>query len=488
MNPKEEAQNKQQEPEQEKPLVEKNDSESADKNEEIDNSDELEQKKREAKEFNADGNIAQNQIFIQDMGAGGFTVNYYAQKSAPIMPDLPVKKKFDLRKQEDCIHFIETFKNSEYFSTAVILCVFEAVQLADLPALKSELVRCLPVEERSDTDEAGALKKDPYIAVNSILTVIGGEIFQTETGKQCISMGENHVQALIHVLEQFPALQESVSKFILQITDTDQYHTVFYDHQVAMFLVEMTVLNIMDVQNTILPLLYENPTNVNLLAVFIYRLLFDRNRQEVADAIIYQWMQSDIEWLWKAVCYCFALFQENGKPFMQELQLKKMLENKIFSFRGGDLNFVAELSMQAKCFRDLICDVLGDKYRRLDSNNNRKRLAQLYVNLIRKGYYRVSASFMTLPFVACDTKKQQDCLTPILEKVMTEYRFRKQIYAILRAYLKELSQYEYSDKLISHIAAYMFNLSLGGPEYKEDLIDFLNGCHGKASKQIFDLL
>lgn len=494
MNPKEETQNKQQKPEQEETDVEKNGSENVDKNEEIDNSneeidnsDELEQKKREANEFNADNNRAENQIFIQDMGTGGFTVNYYAQKSVPVISDLPVKEKFDLRKQEDCIHFIEAFKNTEFFLTAVILCVFDAVPLSDLPALISVLVRCLPAEEPSDPEEPGSLKKDPFLAVNSILTVIGGEVFKTETGKQCISMGENHAQALIHVLEQFPALQESVSKFIVQITETDQYHTAFYDHQVALFLVEMTALHVMDVENKILPILYEKSHNMNLLAVYVYRLLFDRSRQETADVLIYQWLQSDIEWMWKAVCYCFALFHENNRPFEQEQQLKKMLQNKILNFRAGDLNFIAELSMQAICFRDLICNVIGNKYRRLESNSNRKRLAQLYVNLIREGYYRVSASFMALPFVACDTKTQQECLTPILEKVMTEYRFRKQIYAILKAYLKEVSQYNYSDKLINHIAAYVYNLSLAGQEYKEDLMDFLKGCHCKASKQILDL-
>jgi hypothetical protein len=65
---------------------------------------------------------------------------------------------------------------------------------------------------------------------------------------------------------------------------------------------------------------------------------------------------------------------------------------------------------------------------------------------------------------------------------------RKQLYAILRVYLKELDHYQYSDDLFNHLCAYFYNLTLAAPAYWPDIIEFLAGFHGKLGKQLFSYM
>lgn len=106
----------------------------------------------------------------------------------------------------------------------------------------------------------------------------------------------------------------------------------------------------------------------------------------------------------------------------------------------------------------------------------------------RFNYYEVNSTRMELPLVVCDTKQQQEYLTDVLGEVMTTYRLRKQMYAILQAYLKELSRYEFSEKTVRHMAAFCCNLYSKDREYKEDLEDVLFECHNSAARQVMQLL
>lgn len=58
----------------------------------IDTPEELEQKKLEMNGYNVQGNSAQNQIFIKDVGSGGLTVNYNITKMVPVESQLPIEK------------------------------------------------------------------------------------------------------------------------------------------------------------------------------------------------------------------------------------------------------------------------------------------------------------------------------------------------------------------------------------------------------------
>ena len=216
----------------------------------INDSEKLEEEKRKENEFNVDGNIAKNQIFIQDVGSGGFTINYYATKMEPIITKFPVEKKYDLRILEECIEFVENF-NSDYFTIAVLLCIFEAIILTDLADLKLILEYYL-IPNNFDinaSQEVQIKKENCYTPLNSILAVIGANKFVTVDGNLCISLGENSILALINMLEQFPKLQDLYEKFIVEITQNRKYHSYFYESQLASSFLEIWMSKVIDLQN-----------------------------------------------------------------------------------------------------------------------------------------------------------------------------------------------------------------------------------------------
>lgn len=458
--------------------------------EEIEDWENLEQKKREVNEFNAENNSAQNQIFIQDLGTGGFTVNYYTQKMESVVPPLPVEKKYNLRRQNECIEFVETFKNTEYFITAVVLCGLEAVVLADLSDLKSRIKSLLPEETIYDQEGniVSAWKNNPYLALNSILAVIGGKKFFTEDGKQCVTLGENSLRALTHMLEQFPALQDVLLKFYLQLTRERKYQDFFYDIQISTGLAEFISLNFIDMEHPKFTDLYNNPNNDNLLGILIYKLYIEKSMEDEVVFIVKQWLFADRSWLWRSACLAYAYFLEHGSPFPLERELKKALVSRILFFKRNEARFFSILVVQSKYFRTFLCDVFSEAYQQAKNTETKKGLANLYVYLVRYNYYWVKESFVELPLVACDSQKQQEDLSNIVFSVMMDYRLRKQLYAVLKVYLKEISYYKYSEKVVHHIAAFFYNMSLAGEEYEEDIIDLLQQFPGRTAKQVVALL
>ena len=109
--------------------------------ENIDNSDELEQKKQNV--FNAEGNTAWVQVFVNSLGE----FNMYYKLSVEKKENTAAGKSYDLSKMDECTEFVEQFKNSEYLATAIILCTFEMIPLADLSDLQKYLMECLPVAQ-----------------------------------------------------------------------------------------------------------------------------------------------------------------------------------------------------------------------------------------------------------------------------------------------------------------------------------------------------
>lgn len=475
--------------EQDDTEIEEMDIEKNNDNEDINDSEELEEKKREVNQFNIERNSAQNQIFIQDIGAGGFTVNYYAAKMEPIVSKLPVEKRFDLRKQEECIEFVETFKDTEYFTTAVLLCIFEAVILTDLSDLRAKLDSCLPQNYQSNTgnEEASTVLKDnSYTSLNSIFTVIGANKLVTEDGKLCVSIGENSIQALINMLEQFPVIHNLFVNFIILMTQDNRYHTIFYDSQLASSFSESWSAEVIDLRNSIYPELCANPENAYLLGNFVYKLYKKRERD--GKAILWQCLTLEKTWLWRVVSYAYILFEKNNIAFPFEKEFRALLVKKVNYLRKNDFYFLAELLIQSEYFRDMICCVFSSAYKRAGKREKQNVIAQTYVYLVRRGYYRVNSFFIRLPLVACDTKQQQLYLVDILERVMSDYHLRKQMYVILKAYLKELSQYHFSQTEIKHIAAFCYNMSSSNEEYREDIKEMLQECGSKVAKRVADLL
>lgn len=460
--------------------------EEAEENDEINNSSDLEQKKRTTNEFIAEGNVAQTQIFIQNLS----TLNAdYKQRVEQNNSDLP-EKSYDLQKSEDCAEFVEKYRNSEYLAMAIILSSFEVVTLGDLQDLCEKLMKHLPTIEilNKDGAEEHYSERNPYISLDTILTVIGGKRFVREDNQLCIGLGEGSWQALNNILEQFFMLKSPIVSWLFHVNETYKYRTTFDAYQIATAFARVVSLDIADAQRCIFQQLYANPDNAGLLGILVYKLYEDVALRHDVENIILQWIHSDSVWLWKSACLAYSALMEKYNGISFEVDLKKLISKKILNFKKDDLIFTAALLIQSKHFRTMFANVFNYVFSRANNREKRLELAQIYIKLVRRSYYLVNSFFMGLPLVACDTKQQQEYLAGIIEQTMSIYRLRKQLYVILKAYLKELSGYDCSVEIINHICAFFFNMAISDRAYQQDILEFLKNCKNKVARQIYDKL
>ena len=485
---KKQEENGQNNPQPDKPYIAGQNMDGEEDNDELISAEELEKKKVQ-NEFNAMGNTADKQIYAQNItGPINFITNM--NNARPVGPELPLDKRYDLRETADCIEFIESFKNTEYLPTALILCLLKAAALSDLSDLKARISDLLPHEIVYDAEgrEVYARETKPYISLNSLLAVIGGKKFVTDEGIQCVTLDDNEMRALTNILEQFPALQDTVLDFIVQMAVNDRYYTIPYSYQVASAAAVLISSHIIDAENKLFPRMYTNSDNLFFLANMVYSLYSEIDNKDMAELFIRNWLLSDIAWMWKTLCYIYVQIQNDDSTFKYEKELQRRLLNKVKRLNPVDCGFIAWLLMYSKSFRTMMCIVFHDAFAAADNYDRKRSVAQTYINIVRRCYYKVNAHLVELPLAACDTKKQQELLTDILERIMVDFHLRRQLYTILEAYLKELSHYTYDEKVIKHIAAYICNMCYAGEEYREDIRSFLKKWQGKAAWQTAGLL
>lgn len=457
-------------------------------NEEIDKSADLEKEKQMQimNEFNAEGNMAGMQVFIQNVGSLKMP---YKQNTDDI--NLKVSSKtYDLRNVGECSEFVEIYKNSEYLAIAVILSTFEVVALGDLPDLQKNLMRYLPLPKILDSEgtEDYYSQQDSYISLNKILAVIGGKRFITEDGQACTGLGDNSQQALANILEQFPLLRDPIVSWLIHMNEIYKYKTTFEAYQIVAAFSRVISLDIIDAERRIFQQLYSNPQNVGLLGSLAFKLYENVVLREEVENIILQWIKSDSIWLWKAACLAYSFFMENDIYISFEPLLYKAVSRRILRFRKDDWFFVPTLLIQSRHFRTMIANIFNSMYSKAETKEKKMALVHTYMKLIRRSYYRVNESCMELPLVACDTKQQQQRISRIVAHIMSTYRLRIQLYVILETYLKELSNYNFSVKMINHISAYFYNMASDDVAYQEDVLYFLSNCNSRAANQIYKKL
>lgn len=454
----------------------------------FDKSSDIEEEKRNANQnqFSAQGNTAYTQIFVQNLG--NLNANY--KSSLEGFSTKESLKKYNLRNSDECSEFVEIYKKSDYLAIAIILCTFEVVPLVDLPDLQEKLLGYLPVVETPDSEELEKhhTQSNPYISLNTILAVVGGQKFVTDEGQSCVGLGEDSEQALINILEQFPFLRSSIVSWLIHLHEVHEYRTTFDACQIAIAFSRMISIDIKDAKSRIFAQLYSNPRNVWLLGALAYKLYENTALRTETENIIVQWINSDSIWLWKSACLTYISLKENNVCVSFDSILVKAISKKFMGFRKNDLSFISRLLIRSLHFRTLIAYSLCLVYKRLNKREERMTLAQIYVNLIRHSYYLVNSFFKELPLVACDTKQQQTYLCQIVSQIMSTYRLRKQLYAIMEAYLRELSKYDFSASTINHISAYFYNMSFADLSYQNDIFFFLEKSKNKAAKQIYNQL
>ncbi|MCI8426783.1 MAG: hypothetical protein HFJ03_04445 [Lachnospira sp.] len=452
--------------------------------ENINNQSDLEEKKRTINKLNANNNWGQNQAFINSVDTIVYNVYKQDLKQSESEKSL---KKYDLSNSNDCTQFVEKYKYSEYLAMAIILSTFEAVLLADLPDLQKTLMEYLPIVRMKDNEEKEeeASQPNPYVSLNTILMVINGKKFVTEDGQICIGFGESSIQILINILEQFPMLRSSIVSWLIYLSKIYKYRTVFDIYQIATAFARIVSLDITDAKMRILPQLYSSSNNIGLLGVMAYKLYINNMLIDDVECILLHWIESDNRWIWKSVCLAYAFIIEKNNHISIESDLKKALSKKILYLKGSDLHFIVMILHQSKHCRTMIAEIFNNIYNKTNNREEKILISQQYINLIRYCYYIVDASFIKLPLVACDSKSQQICITKIIGQIMSVYYLRKQLYAILGAYLHELSSYNFSQNIIGHISAFFYNIILSSPLYKQDVLYFLTNCKNEAAKQVF---
>lgn len=444
----------------------------------------LTRKKHAEKEFWAENNLAQTQIFINSMDGN---LNFGHKQTTETLKSPKEGKRYNLQKQDECAEFVEAYRDGEYLAVALILCTFEAVVVGDLPELQLKMLNCLPVTNTEDGEENAQPRQDPYLSLNTILEVIGGKRFTMGDEQTCIGLGDGSAEALKHMMEQFPMLRNVIVRWLIQLNDNYKYRTSFDARQIAVAFARMISLDMYDAKRRIFPQLYSNADNAELLGTVLYLLYQDMEHRADAENILRQWMRSGGKWLWKSACMtCF--FLEKDQQVIYKEDLKKTIQKNMLFFQRRDWAFVVELLFDSRYFRTLFAEIFRDAYDESNNRTSRKIWAGEYVDLVRRCYYKVNHNRMELPLVVCDTRWQQQCLAPMIKMAMTDYYLRKQLYLILEAYLEELSNDTYSETTLKHLDAYFYNMASVMPEYLEDIQYFLRKCQNKVAKQIYQCL
>lgn len=438
-------------------------------------------------QFHASENTANIQIFLQNANFNGGT----GWKQVLDLMDINTgdDKKYDLKKEEDCAEFFRTCKNREYITLAIVLAVFETVSIGELDKLKEVLMECLPSMIQLDKEgkEIHIPQSNPYLSLNTVLSVIGGKMFITEEGEQCIGYGEGSERVLNNIWIQFPALRKPIMTWLLKTNAAFEYRSDLEAYQITTAFVRIITEDFAYAEKQIFIRLYSNQKNVGLLARISMELLKKSELKQAASDMVLQWAESDSEWLWKAAFLVYSYVNADDYDSRLKQALTDTVKKKFMGLNNTDLGFITVSAFYFTKIRQLIAEIFDFLYR-VSDRQAWKQLAYTYICIIRYGYYRISKHLTDLPFVVCDSKEQLKCMVPILKYVMSRYDLRRQLYCILRVYLEEIADYDISRNTISYITAYFYSLAGNDEDFRRDILLFLKECNGRAAEAVYQKL
>lgn len=451
-------------------------------NEPISSTSDLEQeKKRTVHEVNAHGNTAGTQIIIGHIDEMNFGPRQ--KRDAPAEP--PASQTYSLHTRKGCTEFVEQHKNSEHLAVAIVLSVFELVCLGDLHDLKELLMEELP-DAAPAGEETATPARNPYISVDTFLSAIGGEWVTSREGKQYVGLGENAQKAMQNLWEQFPALRDPICRWLVRLCRDYKARTAFDAYQMVCAFARVVALDFEDAQKRMFPRLYSRPENMGLLGNLVCKLYGEASLRGELEKLLRGWLGTRDSWLWRPACLACSFLMPGLDEKRFGSALAETVNYCLSRLTRNDSAFLAILMLQSEYFRSMLARLLGRRMRKADNHIERLAAAQTYLYLLRSCYYMVDAQHPELPLAACDTKEQQQALSPVLAEVMGQASLRKQLYAILRAYLKELDRYQYPDYLFNHLCAYFYNMTHALPSCWPDILEFLSGCRGRLGRRLFE--
>lgn len=453
-------------------------------NEPIGSAADLEQeKKRTAQEFYAQGNVGTTQIFIGHLDS----MSYAPQKKQEAPAESPGDKTYSLGARKECAAFVERYKNSEHLAVAIVLSVFELVYIGDLPELTALLMEELPEAVPTGEDAAPPVR-DPYISMDTFLSAINGEWFTNQTGKQYVGLGKSAQEALRNFWEQFPALRDPMCRWLIRLSRGYRTRTTFDAYQMVCAFARVSSLDFEDAKKRILNRLYSNQENMGLLGNLVCKLYAEAALRGELEGLLMSWLRAGDSWLWQPACLACSFLMPGLRDDQFGSALERAANRHLICPARGDTAFLAVLMLQSEYFRTLLARLLHQMEQRAKNHAERQNAAQTYLYLLRNSYYRVDHKWPELPLAACDTKEQQQALAPLLAVIMGQTALRRQLYAILRAYLEELDHYQPSHLLYDHLCAYFYNLIQSNPTCRQEVLAFLSGCQGTWGPRLRDRL
>lgn len=454
--------------------------------EKIETADDLIKEKADNK-FIARENTAQIQIFVQN---ANFDNKADIKQVFDLVNESTGKdKKYNLRNMEDCAEFFSTCKNREYITLAIVLSVFEIVPIGDYTNLKDILTEYLPAVLQTDQDgkETYVQQTNSYISLNTALSVIGGKIFFTDDGQKCIGYGEGFEEVLGNIWIQFPDLRKPMINWLLRINEIFEYKTSFEVYQVVRAFIRIITEDFQYSKRQVFERLYSASNNLGFIARLAQELLGDKRfRIDILNMVL-KWTESESNWLWKsALLVCLRTYEIDIDRQLHKAVIRA-IKKRMFGLQNSDFKFIVLFAGNAKNVRTIMAFVFYELYQ--SSNiQGKERLAQIYLKMIRYGYYQVDRNKIGLPLVACDSKEQIDNIHFVLTFIMTRYNLYRQLCGILQAYLEEIAGYDVPSRILNHLTAFFYVLAKDEYDYQGDILLFLSEVKGSIAKKIYNKL
>lgn len=217
--------------------------------------------------------------------------------------------------------FGEKVKGGEHFAVAVILCVFEYVELDDLQDLKLKLLNEFPKTIDEEGNEI-AIRQNPFISIDSLLKTINGKMFVLDNGTNCIGLGKNRPQAIKNLWQQFPSLRSSIARWMINVSDTFQYRTNFKTAQITNAFVNVLKWILIAGVNHFFQRFVSDSEKYILLGLIAIELYNDINYRQKILPFIKQWADSSSSWKWKSALYVYSniKYEERDAEFDNKVQ------------------------------------------------------------------------------------------------------------------------------------------------------------------------
>jgi hypothetical protein len=437
----------------------------------------------------ASGNVGNNQQFIQNavFYAANSLDDFHFREVHTETHSAAVGKEYDLSKPEQFAEFGSAFAASEQFAVAVVMCVFDYVELDDLQNLKSKFMEQLPklVDDEGKTIE---IKQNPYLSINSLLKTVNGKMFTKDDGENCIGLGDNRRAALINLWNQFPAIRECISRWMLAVSDIFEYRTNFDAVQISSAFVNLLKLDFTAGERHLFQRLRSKPDKHWLLGYIALDLYNDDNYRKRILPVISEWASSDSFWLWKAACFVFAYIKPEDEDASFNGEVRKALARRFKEIEYADLRYIGLLLVVSSRLRTLVAQILSNQLANTRKYPDKIKFALVYTSLLRYGYYAVSRENPACPLVACDNREQLEAVQPLITTALQRYDTRHLLFLLLESYIKEVSRYDVPDKIVKHIKAYFVTMADNNPRYVGDMLLFLQKCKCSLADELIAVI